>query len=79
MVVAERYRITAAVDLLPEVGEVAALDIAAGGTIKLNGYAFVDLSGVVGVGADADCGWDVVEDGDSYGGVVGFAEVVGYC
>ena len=68
---------TAAVDLLPGVGEAAGfvLKIAAGGGTELDGVAFGDFLVTAGVGS----GWVVVGYADGYVGVAAFAASVGYC
>ena len=69
------YRVSAAVDLLPEVVEAVVFGIAAGGGVELDACAFVDFL----VGASLGAGRGVVEDGNDDG--VGIDEVgrVGYC
>ena len=71
----ERYRIAAAVDLMPEVVEAAVFAIFAFGAVERDELVFVDLLAIAGVGF----GWVVVKDGDDDGGIVAGAGGVGYC
>ena len=61
--------------LLPGVRDDAAVAVFAGGAVKLDGCAFVDLLVIAGFGA----GRGVVDDADADVSVAAFAEAVGYC